>query len=59
MPTILQKYAIKWYHKYLLHPGVDCTDDTIGKHYYWDIIRDDMRTQIRVCNFFIETRNKA
>ena len=34
MPSIIQKYAVKWYYKYLLHPGMDCIEDTIIQQYY-------------------------
>ena len=29
IPQQLQKYVVKWYHKYLLHPGLDRTDEVI------------------------------
>ena len=31
MPKVLQKYGVNWYHKNLLHPGMDCTEATISQ----------------------------
>ena len=33
VPTILQKYIVNWYHKYLLHTVKEHTETTISKHY--------------------------
>ena len=56
MPTIIQKYAVSWYHMYLLYPGMDCTEATIGQNWYWPNIRNDIRIQIKV--FISCHRNK-
>ena len=29
MTEILQKYVVNWYHTYLIHPVMDCTEVTI------------------------------
>ena len=34
IPSILQSYVLHWYHKYLLHPGMDITEDIICEHLY-------------------------
>ena len=33
VPTILQKYVVNWYHKYLLHTDTEHTVDAISQHY--------------------------
>ena len=30
----IQKYVVKWYHTYLLHPGMDRTEAMIPQHLY-------------------------
>ena len=35
IPQKLQKYVVKWYHTYLLHPGLDQTEAIILQHFYW------------------------
>ena len=52
VPTILQKYVVNWYHTYLLHTGTEYTEATIIQHYYWNKLREDIRTHIKVCDTF-------
>ena len=35
IPQKLQKYAVKRYHTYLIHPGLDQTEAMIFQHLYW------------------------
>ena len=49
VPTIFQRYAVNWYHTYLLHPGMNRTEATIIQHYYWPHLRDDIHTHIKFC----------
>ena len=49
LPTILQKYAVNWYHTYLLHPGMERTEATLCQHYYWPESRDTIRAHIKKC----------
>ena len=32
IPQLLQKYVVKWYHTYLLNPGLDITEMMICQH---------------------------
>ena len=48
MPTMIESYVVNWYHKYLLHLGADCTEETIIQHYYWTNLREKIRTHIKV-----------
>ena len=56
---IIWKYAVNWFHKYLLHPGTEHTQATISKHYYRPNLRDYIRTHIKVCKNFQRNRNKT
>ena len=47
MLTIIQKYIVNWYHTYLLYPVIDCTESTIGQHYYCTNLRDKIHTHIK------------
>ena len=49
VPTILKKYVVNWYHKYLLHMGEDFTGANISHNYYWPNLRYEIRTHIEVC----------
>jgi hypothetical protein len=35
VPKKLQARGIQWYHKYLGHPGINQTKETIGQHLWW------------------------
>ena len=48
IPQIIQNYAVKWYHTYLMHTGRDCADSTISQYYYCINIRDFIRTHIKI-----------
>ena len=48
MPTILQKYIVKWYKTYLLNPIMDHNKTTFSHHYYWPTTRGGIRTHIKV-----------
>ena len=39
IPQKLQKYVVKWYHTYLLRPGLDKTEAMIFQHLYWPGIK--------------------
>ena len=32
---IIQGCVLNWYHKFLLHPGMDITEAMIIQHLYW------------------------
>ena len=48
MPTILQKFAVKWCHTYLLHPEIDGAEATISQQYFWPNLSDNICNQIKV-----------
>ena len=52
MLIILRKYSVNWYHAYILHPRIDCTEASIIQNYYWPQLRDGMHTQVKVCRNF-------
>ena len=58
VPTILRRYAVNWYHTYLLHLGAECKEDTIIQQYYWPNLRDGIRTHIKVCDTFQKNRKQ-
>ena len=35
IPKKIQKYAVKWYHLYLLHPGLCRTEAISHQYFYW------------------------
>ena len=35
IPSTLRRRIVKWYHTYLLHPGLTCTEETIQQHLTW------------------------
>ena len=52
MPTIIQNYAVNWYHTYPLHPGMDSTKATMSQNYYWPNLRYKIWTYIKFCKTF-------
>ena len=48
----LQSYVLHWYHKYLLHPGMDRMEETIHQHLYWPYIRDVVQKEVTNCDTF-------
>ena len=52
IPPVLQKYAVNWYHTYLLYPVMDCSKASIGRHYFWPKLRYDIRIQIKYCRTY-------
>ena len=49
IPSSLQNRVVEWYHTYLLHPGVNCTEATIRQHLWWPNMRDDIKRHIGTC----------
>ena len=58
VPTILRKYLVNWYHTYLLYPGTERREENISQHYYWPNLRDNIRTNIKVCNTCQKNKKK-
>ena len=50
IPHKLQKYVMKWYHTYLLHPGLDKMEAVIHKHLYWPGIRKAFQKEVTNCD---------
>ena len=59
MPTILQRYAVNWYHMHLLHLGIDSNESTISQHYYWHNIRYNISNPRKVCISCQRNNNEA
>ena len=34
VPQKLRRYIVKWYHMYLLHPGLDKNEAMVCQHFY-------------------------
>jgi hypothetical protein len=50
IPQILRSRVLCWYHEYLLHPGINRTEETIGQHLYWPDLRNDVNEHIKSCD---------
>ena len=50
IPSKLQSYVLHWYHKYLLHTGMDRTEAMICQHFYWPDIRDAVQEEVTNCD---------
>ena len=52
IPQKLQKYVVKWYHTYIIHPGIDRTETMSRQHFYWPVIIEASQkevTRVEVC----------
>ena len=49
IPQKLQKYVVKWYHTYLLHPGLDQTEAIILQHFYFPGIKYTVYREVTYC----------
>ena len=47
IPKNLQKRAVEWYHSLLAHPGETRMELTIGQHFHWKNMRQDIK---RLCS---------
>ena len=50
IPLKLQKYVVKWYHTYLLHPGLDKTEVIIYQHLYLPGISEHFKKEVTGCD---------
>ena len=50
IPSIIQKYILHWYHKYLLCPGMNRTEAMIRQNLYWPDIRYAVRREVTNCD---------
>jgi hypothetical protein len=49
IPTSLTKQIVQLYHYLLCHPGINRTEETIGQHFYWPKMRDQITNDILTC----------
>ena len=50
VPVVLQKRTIEWYHGVLMHPGEKRTELTIGQHFYWSGMREQIEEHVKTCD---------
>jgi hypothetical protein len=50
VPRKLQSHMIQWYHEYLLHPGLNRTEETIRQHFYWSGMRKQIYKIVSTCD---------
>ena len=58
IPKKLQRRTIKWYHDMLCHPGQKRMEETIGQHFWWPKMRDQIRDFVRTCDICQRTKRK-
>ena len=56
IPLIQPKYVLQWYHKYLLHPGMDRLEAMIFQNLYWPCIRNAGRKEVNNCDTLQRTK---
>ncbi len=56
IPKALQSRIVDWYHKYLSHPGINRTKETIGQHLWWPKMCDQIAKAVNTCPIW--QRNK-
>ncbi len=49
IPKPLQVHAVKWYHRYLQHPGHTCLKETMNAVMYWKGMRTTIQSIIKSC----------
>jgi hypothetical protein len=49
IPTSLTKQIVQWYHYLLCHPSINRTEETIGQHFYWPKMREQITNDISTC----------
>ena len=56
IPSIPKSYVFNWYHTYLLHPGIEITEDMICQHFYWPGIRYTIQKEVTNCDICQHTK---
>ena len=46
IPSIIQTYVLHLYHKYILHPGMDITEEMVRQNLYWPGIRYAVQKEV-------------
>ena len=59
IPQKLQKYVVKWYHTYLLHPGLDRMEAIILQNLYWPGIRESVQKEFTRCDVCQRTKKST
>ena len=58
IPKNLVKRAIDWYHQTLAHPGETRMELTLGQHYHWKGMHEDIKTACKQCHVCQLTKPK-
>ena len=56
IPQFIQTFVVKWYHTYLLHPGLDQTEEMIRQYSYWPSIREAVHGEVTRCDVCQRTK---
>ena len=59
IPQKLQKYIVKWYHTYILHPGLDKMDSMIIQQLYLPGIREVVYREVTYCDTCQHTKRST
>ena len=59
IPHKIKKYVVKWYHTYLLHPGLDRTEAKIRQHLYWTGIKESVQKEVTKCAICQRTKRST
>ena len=49
VPKVLQGRIVSWTHHYLVHPGQERMERTVGKLFTWPNMRNDIRDYVKSC----------
>ena len=49
VPVSLQGRIMEWYHLFLIHPGINRTEETIAQHLWWKTMRQDITKHVVTC----------
>ena len=49
VPTVLQDRIVAWVHQYLVHPGQERMEKTIGQLFTWPNMRNSIRNYVKSC----------
>lgn len=56
VPSGMRSELIESYHDCQYHPGIENTMATLGKHYTWYGMRDQVTSYVRSCEFCQRTK---
>ena len=58
VPQTLQKQITEWYHTFLIHPGINRTEETISQHFWWKTMRQDITKHVSCCAICQKNKRK-